>query len=518
MPREVTETKIPQITRQKHFPFGTYSLDWKNLPDYCNISGYCKKGYRKFVADDSEVADRSKGAAENKSGGLRQKRDWTQGSIFSNLVALSWPVTVTQTLMSLGPTIDLVWVGKLGDDAVAGVGVASVIVQLAQGVMMGLTMALRALISRAIGGKDSTTAQRFAQHAMLIAIAYAILIAVLGYLFGEKIILLITQDPEIVDFGAIYLKIAFIGSATMTVRMTMDSIMQAAGDSVNPMWIAVVYRVVHIALCPFLVFGWWIFPEMGVAGAAYTGLIAQALGIILGLRVLFSDRSRLRLTFKGFYFDSSLIWRIFRIGIPASVSGIQRNLNQFFLQIFIAPFGAVALAAHTIVMRLEMLIMMPAMSFGMGASVLVGQNLGAKKPERSEKSVWMAVAVVEGFAILVSLIFFVWTGPVIRLFNNDLAMDTLAVQFIHIAVVGWVMMGFSMVLMNCLQGAGDTMPTMLIAIITAWVVTIPLAYFLPRYTDWGVISIRWAISASSVIYAIANVIYFRTGRWRTRRV
>ena len=158
------------------------------------------------------------------------------------------------------------------------------------------------------------------------------------------------------------------------------------------------------------------------------------------------------------------------------------------------------------------------MSFGMGASVLVGQNLGAKKPERSEKSAWIAVMLVEAFVVVVSLIFFIWTGPVVRLFNTDLAMDTTAIQFIHIAVVGWLLMGFTMVLQNCLQGAGDTMPTMIIAIVTAWAITIPLSFLLPKYTNWGVIGIRWAITASAIIAAIANISYFRVGRWKTRRV
>jgi putative MATE family efflux protein len=448
----------------------------------------------------------------------RLRRDWTQGSIFKNLVLLSWPMTVTQTLMSLGPTIDLVWVGKLGDVAVAGVGVSGVVVQLAQGVMMGFAMGMRALIARFIGAKDVHTANRVAQQAVVVSAAYAILMALVGHFFGEKIVSFITSDPEIISVGTMYLRIEFIGGATITFRMMMDAIMQASGDSVNPMWIAIVYRLFHIALCPFLIFGWWIFPEMGVRGAAYTSIIAQSLGVILGLRVLFSARSRLRLSFKGFHFDIGIIWRIIRIGFPASIAGIQRNLNQFFLQTFMAAFGAAVLAAHVITQRLEMFIFMPAMSFGMGAGVLVGQNLGAKQPERAEKSAWLAVGVVEAFVITVSLVMFIWTGPVIRLFNNDPAMDATATQFIHIAVFGWVLMGFMFVLMNSLQGAGDTLPTMVISIITAWVITIPLAYFLPKYTSWGAIGIRWAMTASVIIGALANIIYFRTGRWKTRRV
>ncbi len=448
----------------------------------------------------------------------RMEKDWTQGSIFKNLVSLSWPMTVTQTLMSLGPTIDMIWVGKLGPIAVAGVGVSGVCVQLAQGLMMGLTTGMRALISRAIGAKDMQTAHRVAQQAVVVSATYAILLALIGHFFGEKIVSFITSDPEIIRVGTIYLRIEFIGGATISFRLMMDAIMQASGDSVNPMWIALVFRLFHITLCPFLIFGWWIFPKLGVSGAAYTGIIAQSLGVILGLRVLIGARSRLRLSLKGFRLDFGIIWRIVRIGFPAAITGVQRSLNQFFLQVFMAPFGVAVLAAHVITQRLEMFILMPAMAFGQGAGVLVGQNLGAKKPERAQKTAWLAVWLVEAFVITASLVMFIWTGPVIRLFNNDPAMDATATQFIHIAVLGWALMGFMFVLMNSLQGAGDTMPTLIINVITTWVITMPLAYFLPKYTSWGAVSIRWVMTASVVVGALANVIYFRMGKWKTRRV
>ena len=244
------------------------------------------------------------------------RRDWTQGSIVKNLVRLSWPMLVTNLLMTLGPTIDLIWVGKLGDAAVAAVGVAGMVVMLAICMMMGLTMGMLAMIARAIGEKDILTAQRTAQQALIITAVYSITMALIGYFLAEQILSLVTSDPEVISLGTPYLRISLIGGVTMSFRMMMDMIMQASGDSVNPMWIAIVYRFFHIALCPFLVFGWWIFPQLGVSGAAYTGIISQCLGIILGIRVLFGGRSRLKLTLRKFRIDMSIIWRIIRIGLP----------------------------------------------------------------------------------------------------------------------------------------------------------------------------------------------------------
>jgi len=465
----------------------------------------------------------------------RMHKDWTQGNILSNLLQISWPMAITQTLMSLGPTIDMIWVGKLGTDEIAAVGISGVVVMLAQGAMMGLTAGMRAMISRAVGAHDNEMAQRMAQHAIILSAAYAVFMLLVGIFLSRPILMLVTPSEEVLEIAAVYMKIQFIGGATIVFRMMMDAIMQASGDSVNPMQIAIVFRILHIILCPFLIFGsafattvfpsfgvnfsgWWPFAALGVAGAAYTSVITQSIGVLLGIRVLFGARSRLHVTFKKFQMDFSIIWRMVRIGMPALVSNIQRNLNQFILQVFMAPFGTIVLAAHTLVMRLEMLIFMPAMAFGMGAGVLVGQNLGAKQPARAEKSVWLATGMVQGFVILVSLAFFIWTIPVIRVFGKDPALDETARQFVHIAIVGWLAVGFQSVLMNALQSAGDTMPTMIISIVTTWVITLPLAYLLPKYTDWGVNGIRWAMAVSPVAAGILNVLYFRTGRWKTRRV
>lgn len=444
-------------------------------------------------------------------------RDWTKGNIFKNLMALSWPMAVTNTLMMLGPTIDMIWVGKLGPTAIAAVGISGVVTWLAQSAMMGLTAGMRALIARSIGAKDVETANRAAQQAVVITAFYSALIAVLG-IFSEQIMGIVHSSPEVTELGAAYLRIQFIGGATMSFRMMMDSIMQASGDSMNPMWICVVYRLFHIVLCPFLIFGWWFFPELGVSGAALTAVISQTLGVVLGFGILFGDKSRLKLSFRGFRLDFGIIWRIVRIGFPALVAGIQRNLVQFFLQIFIAPFGTVALAAHAVNQRFEMMIAMPAMAFGMGAGVLVGQNLGAKQPERAEKGAWLALGLVEAFSILSSLALFIWAGPAIGIFNDEADMVKLGVEFLRISLVGYIVMGFMFVLMNCLQGAGDTIPTMVIGIITTWLIIIPLSYFLPKYTNWGVYGIRWAMTGSMVVGGLANFIYFRTGRWKKRRV
>jgi len=477
-------------------------------------------------------------------------KDWTQGSIVGNLLELSWPMVVSSTLMMLGPTIDMIWVGRLGSSSVAGVGVAGIATQLIMGAMMGLIMGMRALVARFIGRGSIQEANHVSQQAFVISGGFAVVMAAVGAFLAEEIMGLFGLEEDVVAAGAAYLRIMFVGSATMSFRIMAEGVMQASGDAITPMVTAAVYRLFHVALCPFLVFGWWIFPEMGVRGAAVTGVVSQSLGAGIGLWLLFTGRSlylsrrprqdgdrglsgaltlrwlprilvgesRLRLTLRSFRLDPDIIWRIVRIGMPSMVSGMQRTFSQFFLMMFISPFGTAAVAAHTVTQRVEMVLFMPGMSLGQAAGVLAGQNLGAGKPERAERSAWLAVLVVEAFMIACSIVLLVVPGPIVRIFNSEPELVAVAVNFMRIAVAGYVVMGFTSALMSALSGAGDTVPPMVFSLVTIWLIQLPLAYFLPKVGDLGVYGVRWAIASGLFFGAIAYVAYFRTGRWKRKRV
>jgi len=183
-----------------------------------------------------------------------------------------------------------------------------------------------------------------------------------------------------------------------------------------------------------------------------------------------------------------------------------------------APFGTFAVAAHAVVQRTEGFLFMPSMAFGMSSGVLVGQNLGAHQPERAQKSAWLAVGLVEGILITISIIMLFWAEGVVRIFSTEPELVALASTFIRIACAGYVVMGFMASLMNALSGAGDTLPPMLVSLVIVWVVQLPLAFLLPQVTDLGVYGIRWAMVAGMVSGAVAFLIYFRTGRWKRKRV
>ena len=437
-------------------------------------------------------------------------RDWTQGSIIGNLLRLSWPMVVSNVLMMLGPTIDMIWVGKLGTASIAGVGVAGIAVQLIMGAMMGLTMGMRAMVARFIGAGDVRGANHVAQQALVISGGFAALAAVIGAFFAESVLGLFPLEADVIREGAAYLRIMFIGAAAMAFRVMAEGTMQASGDTITPMTMAVIYRVFHIGLAPFLIFGWWIFPEMGVSGAAMTNVISQTLGVTVGMWYLFTGRavhfdtarkrvhlveSRMKLTMRGFRFDPNIIWRIVRIGTPAMVSGMQRTLSQFFLVYFMAAFGTIAMAAHTVVQPVEMVLFMPGMAFAMWAGVLVG-----------------------GILAVCSAAVLLFADDIIRIFNREPELVEQGAVFMRIAVVGYLMMPLTAVFMSALSGAGDTVPPMIISVTIAWAVQLPLAYFLPKVTSLGVYGVRWAIAAGMAVSAVAFLAYFRTGRWKRKGV
>ncbi|MFC1954882.1 MATE family efflux transporter [Chloroflexota bacterium] len=223
-------------------------------------------------------------------------RDWTKGSIIRNLLSLSWPMIINEALWSLGFIIDMIWVGKLGSAPIAAVGVAGIIVMVSMTAIFGLSVGARAMIARFVGADDASGANHVTQQAFVINGTIAIIVATTGFFFAEPILGLLGLKADVAAEGTAYLRIQFVGSVAMSFWVITESVMYASGDGINPMKITIAARLVHTVLTPFLVLGWWIFPRMGVSGAAMSNLIAFSAGMGLGLWFLFTRRTRLRLT------------------------------------------------------------------------------------------------------------------------------------------------------------------------------------------------------------------------------
>jgi len=445
-------------------------------------------------------------------------RDWTQGSILGNLWLLSWPMMVGSSLNMLGPTIDMIWVGKLGAASIAGVGISGMAVMVVNSLLQGLFTGTRAMVARLFGAGDREGANHVAQQAFVVGAAFSVFMAIIGIFMAEPILLIFGVEADVVSEGAAYMRVQFVGMVTMSLRMLTEAAMQASGDSFTPMRIAIFFRLLHVALCPFLVFGWWIFPHLGVSGAALTNVISQGIGGALGLWFLFAGRTRLRLTMKNFRFNGSLLWRLVKIGFPASITGAERTIANMVLMYFVAPFGTAAVAAHSLIQRIDAFLHMPAQGLGQAAGVLAGQNLGAGKPERAVKTGWLAAGLVTGAMVISSLVVWFWAEGIVGIFNTESELVVIASNFLRIEIVSYMVFGVVVVLMQCLNGVGDTWIPMITTLATMWLVQVPLAYFLPKHTSLGVYGVRWGIVSAIAMRAVIYATYFKSGRWKRKKV
>lgn len=226
----------------------------------------------------------------------------------------------------------------------------------------------------------------------------------------------------------------------------------------------------------------------------------------------------MRVTFSNFRVDLSIIWRIVKIGIPSSISGMQISFGQLVLIWFIVPFGTVAVAAHTLAQRVQNILFMMGIAMGMGAGVLAGQNLGAGQPERAEKGAWIAIGLVTGLMVISAVAILLWAESIVRIFNSEPGTVKIASTFLRIATVGYLMLGPFSILMQSLSSVGDTLPPLLVSLLSFWLVNIPLAYFFSQVPNFGVYGIRWAMVIRTLVGAVALTIYFKMGRWKRKSI
>jgi putative MATE family efflux protein len=427
-------------------------------------------------------------------------------------------MVVTEGFGVIAFTVDLIWVGRLGAASIAGVGVASMVSMLIMGANVGIVMGVRATVARLVGAYDTPGANHAATQALVIGIVYGVVMTAAGMVLAEPVLELFGLEPLVVSEGAIYMRIMFAGMLGFSLRITADSIMQASGDTITPMKITILTRSIHLLLAPFIIFGWWVFPRLGVGGAAMANVTAHTLAMVIGLWVLFTGRSRLRLTLSNFHADPSIIWRMVKIGIPACIMSIQRSLSYLVLAWLMVPFGTLAVAAHSIIQRIDTLIFLPTWALGAGAGVLVGQNLGAQQPQRAERSTWLATGFVAIFMLVASAVFLLLAEGIVGIFNAESGLVEIGSDFLRIAVAGYLLTGLTVVFQQAISGAGDTVPTMLISLLMVWVIQLPLAFFLPRVGNLGVYGVRWALVIGIVIGAVTYATYFRAGRWKRKRV
>jgi putative MATE family efflux protein len=444
--------------------------------------------------------------------------DLLKGSILRTLIIFSWPMVLLEALFMIGQVVDMIWVGKLGPSAIAGVGLANICILVLMSMDVGLIMGVRAIISRYTGSGDMRGVSIITGQAIILGASWGILVGVIGILMVKPVFGLFGAEPEVTREGVAYLRVFFAGWVAIGILIMGMYSVQATGDSKRPMIIEVSIRTVHLVICPFLVFGWSIFPKLGVAGAAAGNVIAHSLGVVIVLFLLFSGRTRIRLTLNDLLPRFDIFQRILKVGIPALVMHAQKSFGDMILAWIIVPFGTLAVAAHSLVLRVEMIFIAIGIGLGGGAGVIAGQNLGANQPKRAEKSGWQAVGLMEVIMIASSVAILLNAEYIIGIFTFDSDLVELGGIFLRIATAGYLGFGLVLVFQDCIASIGDTVPTMIMSIAMIWIILLPLAYFLPGVKNLGIYGVRWAIVASMTMGALFYLIYFMIGRWKSKKV
>ncbi len=427
--------------------------------------------------------------------------------------------------------MEIVWAGFLGTSSIGGIGVAQGWVQLFNTARTGLDSATRAMVSRAIGAGDHRAASHAAMQALLLNGGLALIILVIGSALAYPLLRVIGVSDAIAEEGASYLRWRFISTTTFAVLMVTMSILQAAGDPITPMKANMVGRVIHMIVSPFLIFGWGV-PGMGIAGSAAGFTIAQIISVAITAHALFSPSARFQLSLKGVSVDFPMMWRMLKIGLPASVTSGERSLAQLLLIGIVAPFGDVAIAAFALVQRLQSFVNLGLVGLAQAAGVLSSQNLGAQRLDRARASANWAVIFTVVLCIVFGILFYAVPEQILHLFTRDEALVATGVTWLRIMAIGFLFMGVGDVFMYVLNTAGDTVLPMIVSLLSIWAVQQPAAIFLsgqtvgmeifgqplPVLTGLGDQGVVWAMVVALIFRLCIYAPYFYLAPWYRKKI
>jgi putative MATE family efflux protein len=414
--------------------------------------------------------------------------------------------------------LDLIWAGFLGTPHIAGIGVAQQYTQMAWTARQGVDTAQRAMVSRAIGMGNIPLARLSVFQAGTVTAVFWVVIAALGIILTEPMLLLLGVPDNVIDKAVPYMRVQFAGQGFMAFQQLSNQALVASGDPITPMRSQIVSRILHGVLSPILVFGPGPLPAFGIAGAPMAASTGNAIAMGLNCRVLFSARSMLHLKLSDYRIEPKLIWQILRIGGPAAVNGAERSVAQLVMVAFVTPFGANALAAFTLSRRVEMFANLGSQGFGQASGVIVGQNLGAGKPNRGRATILWALGFVISIKGALSILLFLFPSIVLQLFTRDPELLALASSWVRIQCLGNIAMGANNVFQQSFMTAGATMWPMLVTVLGLWGLELPLAYALSQPLGFGALGIAYATLIASCSRPLLHLPYFLSNRWMRAKV
>jgi len=447
-----------------------------------------------------------------------KEQEFTSGSIRKAIFMLSVPMILEMMMESIFAIVDIAYVSQVSVNAVATIGLTESVITLVYAVAIGLSMAATAVVARRVGEKDIKGASQAAVQAIFIGVGVATIISVLGILYPKEILSLMGAKSDLIAEGYGYTKVLLGGNVTIMLLFLINAIFRGAGNASIAMWTLILSNGLNIILDPIFIFGFGPVPAYGVEGAAIATTIGRGTAVVFQLVILFYGWSKIKIRFNDLVIRIAIMFNLIKVSLGGIGQFLIGTSSWVFLMRIMSEFGSEVLAGYTIAIRIMMFTMMPAWGMSNAAATLVGQNLGAKKPDRAEKSVWKTGKYNAYFMGIVSLIYIVFAPNLLELFSKQPDVVEYGALCLRIIAAGYIFYGYGMVVIQSFNGAGDTKTPTIINFFCFWICQLPFAYIFAIVLDFGPSGVFWAITLAEISIAIVAIVLFRKGKWKTIKV
>src|SRR5215469_4198126 len=445
-------------------------------------------------------------------------QDFTTGSLNRAILLLAIPMVLEMVLESLFAVVDVFWVGRLGADAVATVGLTESLLSLVFAVGLGLSLSTTAMVARRIGEKDPEGAAVAGVQAIVIGLALSVMVGLPCLFYAPNLLRLMGASPQIVATGSGYARIALGGGGVIMMLFLNNAIFRGAGDAAIAMRLLWVSNIINLILDPCLIFGWGPFPKLGVTGAALATFTGRSIGVIYQFYRLLNGTQRIRVLTRQIRVHVDVLWRLVRISFTGILQFAIAHTSWIGLVRIVSTFGAAAIAGYTIAIRIVIFVILPSWGLSNAAATLVGQNLGAQKPERAEKAVWRTGLYNMIFLGGVGVLFILFAQPIVGMFISDPEVVKLGAACLRIVSYGNLGYAYFMVMMQAFNGAGDTITPTIVNFFGFWLFEIPLAYVLAKPFGMKSNGVFFSIATAESAMAAASAILFKQGKWKLKKI
>ncbi|MEQ8204550.1 MAG: MATE family efflux transporter [Woeseia sp.] len=470
-----------------------------------------------YTDHNDELSLRQRAVAFFREALADNETDFTRGPVARSLGLLAIPMMLEMSMEAVFAVVDIAFVSQLGIAAVAAVGLTEALVTVLYAVAIGLGMGVTAMVSRRIGAKRPDSAAQVTGQAIWVGLALSALIGLAGSYYARDLLALMGAEADVITTGGGYTVILLGGSGSILFLFLLNAAFRGAGDAPVALRALTLANAVNILLDPCLIFGWGPFPELGVSGAAIATTIGRSCGVAYLGWYLLSSKGRLRFQLRHLRIAPKVIGRMLAISTGGIGQFLITTSSWIIIMRIVAIYGSAPVAAYTIALRLIEFAILPAWGLGNAAATLVGQNLGAGKPERAEQSVWTAARYNAGFLTVLGVLLLVFAPYVVQWFSDDPEILRYGTNCLRIMGIGYPMYAVGMIIIQALNGAGDTTTPSAMNFLCFWIIQIPLAYWLATEAGFGPNGVFLSIVISESLLTVLAVILFRRGKWRLRK-